>query len=81
MLWPWWAQWALDPEVGAMRLFRTKRWPVLDIGLLKACCILLGMIAGAYASEFTRHHVWFVALAALLLGIRPTVWYFRSDNE
>ena len=64
-----------------MKLFRAKVWSVPDIGLLKWCCILVGMIAGAYLADFTRRHVWFIALAALLLGIKPAVSYFRSENR
>jgi putative Mn2+ efflux pump MntP len=64
-----------------MKLFRSKIWSVVDIGLLKWCCILIGMIAGAYLTDFTKRYVWFIALAALLLGIKPTVSYFRRDNE
>ena len=64
-----------------MKLFRAKVWSVIDIGLLKWCCILIGMIAGAYLTDFTKRYIWFIALAALLLGIKPTVSYFRSDNQ
>ncbi len=39
------------------------------------------MIAGAYLPDFTKRHVWLIVLAALLLGIKPTVSYFRSDHE
>jgi hypothetical protein len=54
---------------------------VTDIGLLKWCCILIGMIAGAHLADFTRRHAWSIALTALLLGIKPTVSYFRSGNN
>lgn len=64
-----------------MTLFRAKVWSVIDIGLLKWCCILIGMIAGAYLADFTKRYVWFFALAALLLAIKPTVSYLRSDDE
>jgi len=64
-----------------MKLIRSKVWSVVDIGLLKCCCILIGMIAGAYLTDFTKRNVWFIALAALLLGIKPTISYFRSENE
>lgn len=63
-----------------MHLFRAKVWSVVDIGLLKSCCILVGMMAGAHLADFTKRHVWFIALAAILLGIRPTISYFRTDH-
>ena len=59
-----------------MKLFRTKMWSPVSIASLKWCCILLGMIAGAYLSRFTKSYVWFFAAAALLLAIKPFVTYF-----
>lgn len=64
-----------------MSLFRAKVWSVVDIGLLKWCCILIGMIVGAHLADLTKQYVWFIALAALLLGIKPTVSYFRGGRE
>ncbi len=64
-----------------MKLFKAKGWSVVDIGLLKWCCILIGMIVGAYLSDFTKRYVWVIAVAALLVGIKPTISYFRNDNE
>lgn len=63
-----------------MKLFKAKVWSVVDIGLLKWCCILAGMIVGAYLADFTRRHVWLFVLAAILLGIKPAVSYFRSGD-
>lgn len=61
-----------------MKLFRAKVWSVVDIGLLKWSCILIGMMAGAYLADFVRQYVWLIALAALLAGIKPTLSYFRD---
>ncbi len=69
-----------DGEI-TMKLFRTKRWSVVDIGLLKSCCILMGMIVGAYLADFTKRYIWGIVLVALLAGIKPTISYFRQDNE
>jgi hypothetical protein len=63
-----------------MKLFRTKVWRWLDIGFLKWSSILIGMIAGAYLSEFVRQYVWVFALVALLLAVRPAVRYFGDDE-
>ena len=63
-----------------MRLFRTKVWSPLAIGSLKWCCLLLGMIAGAYLSEFTKSHVWFFAAAVVLLAIKPMIAYFGKNG-
>lgn len=64
-----------------MKLFRAKVWSVVDIGLLKWCCILMGMIVGAYLADFTKRYVWIIGVAALLTGIKPTISYFRNNNE
>lgn len=64
-----------------MKLFRAKVWSVLDIGLLKWSCILFGMIAGAYLSDFTKRYVWLIAAAAVLMAIKPTVSYLRTVSK
>jgi hypothetical protein len=64
-----------------MRLFRTKVWSVLDIGLLKWSCILIGMVVGSYLAAFTRRYVMLFVIAAILLAIKPTISYFRCDEE
>lgn len=63
-----------------MKLFRAKVWSVTDIGLLKLSCILVGMVAGAYLTDFTKRYAWVILAAALLAGIKPTVAYFRNDR-
>jgi hypothetical protein len=64
-----------------MKIFKARVWSVVDIGLLKWCCILIGMIVGAYLADLTKRYVWVIAIAAFLAGIKPTVSYFRTDNE
>lgn len=61
-----------------MKLFRTKTWNWLDIGLLKWCCILLGMVAGAYLHGLVLQHVGVILIAAVLLAIRPAIAYFKD---
>jgi len=64
-----------------MNLFRTKAWGWQDIALPKWCCILIGMVAGAFLAPFVRQHVWLFSLAALLLAIRPAVRYFGNEDR
>ena len=64
-----------------MKLFRSKVWSVIDIGLLKWCCILTGMIAGAYLADFTKRNVWVFVIAAVVLGIKPVISYFGEDKR
>jgi hypothetical protein len=63
-----------------MKLFRTKVWTPVDVILLKWCCLLCGVIAGAFMPELVRRHVGLFALAAVLAGIKPTVAYFSGDG-
>ena len=64
-----------------MKLFRTKAWSALDIGLLKWSCILFGVIVGSYLAAFTKRYVWIFVIAAILLAIKPAISYFRGDEE
>lgn len=63
-----------------MKLFRTKIWHVLDIGLLKWSCILIGMIIGSYLSCFVKRHVWIFTIAAILLATKPAISYFTDEE-
>ncbi len=63
-----------------MKLLRSKVWSILDIGCLKWSCILFGMVAGAYLSEFTKKYVWLFLSAALILAIRPMISYFGGEE-
>jgi len=64
-----------------MKFFRTTVWPCYDIALLKWCCLLIGMIAGAYFAEFVKSYAGIIAVAALLLAVRPFMTYFRCKDE
>jgi len=61
-----------------MKLFRSKVWSVADIGCLKWSCILFGMLAGAFLSDFTKRHVWLFVIAAILLAVKPALSYFAA---
>ena len=67
-------------EVKGMTLFRSKVWSPVDIASLKWSCIFLGMIVGAYLSGFVREYVWAFVIAVILLGIKPALAYFRTDE-
>jgi len=64
-----------------MKLFRSKVWTPLDIVCLKWCCILIGMIAGAYFSDFTKRYVWIFIIIAILLAIKPAILYFWNGKS
>ncbi|MCX7591151.1 MAG: hypothetical protein N2255_05925 [Kiritimatiellae bacterium] len=64
-----------------MKLFRSKVWSVMDIGMLKGSCILFGMIAGAHLADFTKRYVWLFVIAAVLFAIKPATAYFCGGNR
>ncbi|MBK5273979.1 MAG: hypothetical protein JJE30_02855 [Desulfuromonadales bacterium] len=61
-----------------MKLLRTKTWNWWDISLLKWCCLMYGMIVGAYFHEYVMQYVWVVLVAAMILTIRPAIAYFKD---
>jgi hypothetical protein len=38
------------------------------------------MIVGAYLSDFVKDYVWVFVIAAILVGIKPAVSYFRTHE-
>jgi len=48
---------------------RTRTMSIWDIGVLKICCVLFGMIVGAYVSTFVKGHVWWFVGVVLVLGV------------
>jgi hypothetical protein len=65
-------------KVMSMKLLRNKIWYWWDISLLKWCCFLFGIAAGAYFHEAVMPYVWGILVAAVLLTIRPTIAYFKD---
>jgi hypothetical protein len=63
-----------------MKLLGSRVWSAVDIGMLKWCCVLTGMIAGAYLSDFTKRHVWLFVIAVVALAIKPTITYFSQEG-
>ena len=61
-----------------MKLLRTKVWRWCDISLLKWCCFLFGMVAGAYIADIVKGNVLWFLLAIVLFAIRPTIAYFKD---
>lgn len=61
-----------------MNLLKTKEWHWIDIALLKWCVVLFGMIIGAYFHEFVIQYKWFFVIVVIVLGIKPTIAYFKD---
>ncbi|OPZ26679.1 MAG: hypothetical protein BWZ02_01922 [Lentisphaerae bacterium ADurb.BinA184] len=64
-----------------MKLFRAKVWSVVDIGLLKWCSLLVGLIAGAYLADYVRRYVWIIAAVAVVMAAKVMVSYFCGDGQ
>lgn len=47
---------------------RTRALSVWDVGLLKICCVLFGIVVGAHMAHFVFHNIWWFAAALVLLG-------------
>ncbi len=61
-----------------MRLLRTKVWYWWDVWMLKWCCLLFGMVVGAYIADIVKGYIWWFVVGAILLAIRPAITYFRD---
>ena len=61
-----------------MKLFKDKKYSVMDIGLIKWSCILFGMVLGAYLVDFVLSYVWLFIIAAFILAIKPIVSYLKE---
>ena len=61
-----------------MNLFRDKKYSVIELGLIKWSCILFGMVAGAYLSDFILRYLWLFIIVAIVLAIKPVVSYFKE---
>lgn len=64
-----------------MKLFRTKVWRPVDLGLFKWANILFGMIVGAYLADFVKDYLWLFIIAVILLAIKPMAAYFSNDSD
>ena len=62
-----------------MKLWITKPWSPWDLGILKLCCLLIGVVLGAYFSVHLQGHLEALLGAAILLAIWPTWHYFVRD--
>jgi putative Mn2+ efflux pump MntP len=58
---------------------RTRALIIWDIGALKVCCVLLGMVVGAYIPGFVRDHLWWFLAPTLLLGVGVTYRWLTAD--
>ena len=64
-----------------MKLLRRVVWSPWDIAILKWCCLLLGMLLGAYCADFARRYALPLAAVALALAGRAAYAYFSGDEQ
>jgi len=78
---------ALIPKGGNMKIFawadqKVKANTVWDIGILKIFCVLVGMIIGAYLSEFVlRFEGWFLVVSLVLLIVLMVRLFTSKANK
>jgi FtsH-binding integral membrane protein len=63
-----------------MKLFRKKVWSPFALTCLKWYSLLVGMVVGAYFSEFVKRHVWLFLVLAVILAIVPFITYFNDKD-
>ena len=61
-----------------MRLFITKVWNWWDVAILKWCCLLFGIAAGAYFHEYIVRYALAILVVAVILAIRPATAYWKD---
>lgn len=60
---------------------KIKNQTIWDIGVLKIFCVIVGMILGAYYTEFVlRYETWFL-IAGLLLFIVFMIRFFTGGGK
>ena len=57
---------------------RIKKMNVWDIGALKMCCLLVGMILGAYVAGFVKQYLWVFIVLIVLLCIKLLYKIFKK---
>ena len=60
---------------------KTQAMSIWDIGMIKWCCVLAGMIAGAYLSAFVIQHVVWFGIAVCLLFLILIVRVFLTKKS
>lgn len=61
-----------------MSWLKTKVWNWWDIAVLKWCCVLFGMLAGAFFHEKVVEYSIFVLTAAVILAVRSICVYWKQ---
>ena len=57
---------------------KIKNLNVWDIGALKVCMLLIGMIIGAYAVGFVKSYLWTIIAIIVLLMIKLMLKVFKK---
>ena len=60
------------------KIFATKQWSALDIGLLKIGVLLIGAVAGALFSGIVLENKWMLLALGLLALIKPTIHFLKD---
>ncbi len=55
---------------------RVKKLDLFDIGMIKWTTLLVGLVVGAYLTDYIKPYWWVFILVAMVLAIRPMYRYF-----
>jgi len=63
------------------RLEKGKNLGLFDWAIIKLLLILIGIIAGAYISEFVKDYLWYLVALALILWIIMEYRLSKKTNK
>lgn len=63
-----------------MKWIRPRVWKWTEIAQLKWSAVLFGMVTGAYLTDIVKQYAIALILLAVLLAIRPLVYFFKDSD-
>lgn len=63
-----------------MRLFKKIEWPIFDLTVFKITVFTIGLMAGAFLSDFVKRYLWVFAVIAVL-GYARSVYFYLIKNK
>ena len=64
-----------------MNLFKNKKWPWYESGILKYQCIIFGLLIGAYFPDFILKNAWIFIILFVLAYIKTIHFYFFTKDD
>ena len=63
-----------------MRFFKTKEWPIFDLGALKTSTACFALILGAYFPEVIKQYLIFFVVLGFLCWAHVVYFYFFKKS-